>query len=101
MACPWYRRPGRDAGSPPAACVKFFYGPMDCGKSTLALQIDHNHARQGRHGLLLTRLRPLGRLAQISSRIGLARAAVEVDDEHATWPSWCAGPGPPATGSTT
>jgi len=28
--------------------LKFFYGPMDCGKSTLALQMDYNHARQGR-----------------------------------------------------
>ena len=27
---------------------------MDCGKSTLALQVDHNQSRQGRHGLRLT-----------------------------------------------
>ena len=27
---------------------------MDCGKSTLALQVDHNQSRQGRHGLLVT-----------------------------------------------
>jgi len=60
--------------------VKFFYGPMDCGKSTLALQLDYNHARQGRHGLLLTRLDRSGP-AQISSRMGLHRPAVEVDDE--------------------
>ena len=46
--------------------VKFFYGPMDCGKSTLALQLDYNHARQGRHGLLLTRLDRSGP-ARISS----------------------------------
>ena len=37
------------------ARLKFFYGPMDCGKSTLALQMDYNHARQGRRGLVLTR----------------------------------------------
>lgn len=24
----------------------FFTGTMDCGKSTLALQLDHNHAAQ-------------------------------------------------------
>ena len=30
--------------------LTFFHGPMDCGKSTLALQIDHNQARQGRRG---------------------------------------------------
>ncbi len=59
--------------------LKYFYGPMDCGKSTLALQVDHNHSRQGRHGLLLTRL-DRSRRPQISSRIGIARDAVEVDD---------------------
>ena len=46
---------GNRRALPMAAKLKFFYGPMDCGKSTLALQIDHNHARQGRRGLLLTR----------------------------------------------
>src|ERR1044072_9378095 len=44
-----------DGRLPPGATLKFFWGPMDCGKSTLALQMDHNHARQGRHGLILTR----------------------------------------------
>jgi thymidine kinase len=53
---------------------------MDCGKSTLALQMDHNHARQGRHGLVLTRNdRSLG--PRVSTRIGLTRPAVEVTDE--------------------
>jgi thymidine kinase len=51
---------------------------MDCGKSTLALQIDHNHSRQGRRGLVLTRLdrslRP-----QVTTRIGLAATAIEVE----------------------
>jgi thymidine kinase len=59
------------------AHLKFFYGPMDCGKSTLALQIDHNHARQGRHGLLLTTHDRSGG-ATITTRVGLARQAVEV-----------------------
>ncbi len=62
------------------AQLKFFYGPMDCGKSTLALQMDHNHARQGRQGLLLTRLDRSGQ-PRISSRIGLDRRAIEVTDE--------------------
>nr|WP_269634173.1 thymidine kinase [Saccharomonospora halophila] len=57
--------------------VKFFYGPMDCGKSTLALQIDHNLARQGRQGLSLVRHDRSGS-GRISSRIGIARRAVEV-----------------------
>ncbi|EHY87765.1 thymidine kinase [Saccharomonospora azurea] len=58
--------------------VKFCYGPMDCGKSTLALQIDHNLARQGRQGLLLVRHDRSG-TAQISSRIGITRRALEVE----------------------
>ncbi|GIL28995.1 thymidine kinase [Actinocatenispora comari] len=62
------------------ARLKFFHGPMDCGKSTLALQMDHNHARQGRRGLLLTRMDRSG-AARISTRIGLDRRAIEVTDE--------------------
>ncbi|WP_197318942.1 thymidine kinase [Saccharomonospora sp. NB11] len=60
--------------------VKFCYGPMDCGKSTLALQIDHNLARQGRQGLLLVRHDRSG-TAQISSRIGITRSAIEVETD--------------------
>jgi thymidine kinase len=60
--------------------VRFFHGPMDCGKSTLALQLDYNHARQGRHGLLLTRLDRAGP-ARISSRMGLEKPAIEVTDD--------------------
>ncbi len=65
---------------PSSALLKFFYGPMDCGKSTLALQIDHNHARQGRHGLLLTLHDRSGR-PQVTTRVGLTRPAIEVSDE--------------------
>ena len=54
------------------ATVKFFHGPMDCGKSTLALQLHYNHSRQGRSGLLLTKLDRSGP-ARISSRIGISR----------------------------
>ncbi|MBK1783097.1 thymidine kinase [Prauserella cavernicola] len=63
---------------PIAGKVKFCYGPMDCGKSTLALQIDHNLARQGRQGLLLVRHDRSG-TPQITSRIGITRTAVELD----------------------
>jgi thymidine kinase len=66
---------GRFAGG----TVKFFHGPMDCGKSTLALQLDYNHSRQGRHGLLLTKLDRSGP-ARISSRIGISRRAIEISD---------------------
>ncbi|GHJ44416.1 thymidine kinase [Catellatospora sp. TT07R-123] len=62
------------------AALKFFWGPMDCGKSTLALQMDHNHGRQGRRGLVLTRNdRSMG--PQVTTRIGLAHTAVEVTDD--------------------
>jgi thymidine kinase len=60
-----------------AAELTFFYGPMDCGKSTLALQIDFNHARQGRRGLLLTTHDRSGRPA-ITTRVGLARPAMVI-----------------------
>jgi thymidine kinase len=53
---------------------------MDCGKSTLALQVDHNQTRQGRHGLLLTQGDRSG-TPQISSRVGLRREAVELDPD--------------------
>ena len=60
--------------------LKFFYGPMDCGKSTLALQINHNHARQGRQGLLLTRYDRSGG-AEVTTRVGLSSDAIEVTDQ--------------------
>jgi len=62
------------------ASLTFFYGPMDCGKSTLALQMDYNHARQGRRGLVLTRNdRSLG--AKVTTRIGLSHDAIDVTDD--------------------
>jgi thymidine kinase len=60
------------------AVLKYFYGPMGCGKSTLALQLDHNHTRQGRVGMVVTRLDRAGP-GRVSSRIGLGKAAVEID----------------------
>ena len=71
---------GNRRATPMPAHLKFFFGPMDCGKSTLALQIDHNHARQGRHGMLLVRYDRSGR-PKITTRVGLAREAVEVHDD--------------------
>lgn len=64
----------------PHATLKFFWGPMDCGKSTLALQMDHNHGRQGRRGIVLTRNdRSMG--PQVTTRIGLTHDAIEVTDD--------------------
>ncbi|MEJ7651696.1 MAG: thymidine kinase [Nakamurella sp.] len=60
--------------------LKFFYGPMDCGKSLLALQLDYNRSRRGQNGLLLTRM-DRSREPRISSRIGVTKAAVEVSDD--------------------
>ncbi len=57
----------------------FYAGTMDCGKSTLALQTDHNHASRGRAGLVFTRLDRAGE-SVLSSRLGLQVPAVEVDE---------------------
>jgi thymidine kinase len=62
----------------------FFSGTMDCGKSTLALQMDHNHAARGRQGMLFTRQDRAG-AATISSRLGLIRHAYEIIDETDFW----------------
>jgi thymidine kinase len=62
------------------ASLKFFWGPMDCGKSTLALQMHYNHSRQGRVGIVLTR-NDRSHAARVTSRIGLTHDAVEVTDE--------------------
>ena len=62
----------------------FFSGTMDCGKSTLALQMHHNHAARGRAGVLFTRHDRAGS-ATISSRLGLQRRADEVDDTTDFW----------------
>jgi thymidine kinase len=65
---------------PAPAHLRFFHGPMNCGKSTLALQVDHNHSRQGRHGLLVTQ-GDRSSAPQISSRVGLSREAIEIDGD--------------------
>lgn len=51
---------------------------MSSGKSTLALQIHHNLAKQNHHGLLLSRHDREG--AVVSSRLGVSVEAVEVAD---------------------
>ncbi|MFC7381455.1 thymidine kinase [Sphaerisporangium rhizosphaerae] len=62
------------------AVLRFFHGPMDCGKSTLALQMNYNHGRQGRRGLVLTKHDRSGG-PRVTSRIGLGLSAVEVDED--------------------
>lgn len=56
--------------------LRFFFGTMGSGKSTTALQIHHNLARRGLHGLVCTQLdRMTGRL---SSRLGVSMPALDV-----------------------
>lgn len=62
----------------------FFSGTMDCGKSTLALQLDHTHRSRGRAGLVFTKLDRAGERV-LSSRLGLACPAIEVADDLDFW----------------
>lgn len=56
--------------------LRFSYGTMSSGKSTLALQVHHNLAKQSRRGMLLSLLDREG--ARVSSRLGVSVKAVEV-----------------------
>jgi thymidine kinase len=58
------------------AQLRFSFGTMGSGKSTVALQIHHNLASRDLYGLLLTTLDRAGR--QVTSRLGVAAPAVEV-----------------------
>jgi thymidine kinase len=62
----------------------YFTGPMDCGKSTLALQLAYTQAAAGRKGRLFTSLDRAGE-STISSRLGLAKPAIEVTWEFDFW----------------
>ncbi|RZU10393.1 thymidine kinase [Kribbella rubisoli] len=62
----------------------YFTGTMDCGKSTLALQMDHNHKARGRLGRIFTSHDRAGE-SVLSSRLGLSAEAVEVRAEFDFW----------------
>ena len=62
----------------------FFSGTMDCGKSTLALQMDHNHRARDRGGLIFTQCDRMG-VSVLSSRLGLTTAALEVTEDLDFW----------------
>lgn len=64
--------------------LSFFTGTMDSGKSTLALQTDHNRTARGLHGRIFTSHDRAGE-ARLSSRLGLEQAAIEVDDSFDFW----------------
>ena len=57
--------------------LHFYTGTMDSGKSTLALQTNHNHAARGRVGRIFTSRDRAG-AATLSSRLGLTHDALEV-----------------------
>jgi len=61
-----------------------FTGTMHCGKSTLALQLDHNHAARGRAGRIFTSRDRAG-AEVLSSRLGLKVDAIEVKPEFDFW----------------
>ncbi|HET6562052.1 MAG TPA: thymidine kinase [Marmoricola sp.] len=56
--------------------LQYFTGTMDSGKSTLALQTNHNHAARGRVGRIFTSHDRAGD-AMVSSRLGLVHEAIE------------------------
>ena len=58
------------------AVLRFSYGTMGSGKSTVALQIHHNLSSRGLRGLLCTQLDRDG--AVVSSRLGVSASAVDV-----------------------
>ena len=69
---------------PHVAELQFFTGTMDSGKSTLALQTNHNHAARGRIGRIFTTLDRAG-TSMVSSRLGLTHDAIEVSADFNFW----------------
>jgi thymidine kinase len=57
--------------------LRFSFGTMGSGKSTMALQIHHNLASRGLHGILCTMFDR--DRARVSSRLGVSLPAIEVD----------------------
>ncbi|MDX6293198.1 MAG: thymidine kinase [Kribbellaceae bacterium] len=66
------------------ADLLYFTGTMDCGKSTLALQMDHNHKARGRLGRIFTSNDRAGE-STLSSRLGLEADAIEVRPDFDFW----------------
>jgi thymidine kinase len=64
--------------------LQYFTGTMDSGKSTLALQTNHNHAVRGRVGRIFTSRDRAGE-SKVSSRLGLVHEAAEVGPELDFW----------------
>ncbi len=64
--------------------LQYFTGTMDSGKSTLALQTNHNHAARGRIGRIFTSHDRAGD-SKVSSRLGLVHDAIEVAPDLDFW----------------
>ena len=64
--------------------LQFFTGTMDSGKSTLALQTNHNRAARGLVGRIFSSRDRAGS-GMLSSRLGLQQAAIEVDSGFHFW----------------
>jgi thymidine kinase len=64
--------------------LQYFTGTMDSGKSTLALQTNHNHAARGRVGRIFTSHDRAGD-SRVSSRLGLVHDAIEVGPDLDFW----------------
>lgn len=61
------------------ATLRFSFGTMGSGKSTMALQVHFNLAAGGLSGLLLTKLVRDG--SQVTSRLGVSAPAIEISAE--------------------
>jgi thymidine kinase len=61
------------------AVLRFSYGIMGSGKSTVALQVHHNLVRRGMKGVLCTLFDRDGTV--VSSRLGVSRPATEITPE--------------------
>jgi len=64
--------------------LTFWTGTMDAGKSTLALQTNHNHTARGLVGLIFTS-HDRGGEATVTSRLGLVHPAREVTPDLDFW----------------
>jgi len=62
----------------------FFSGTMDCGKSTLALQLAYNRRARNLEGLIFSRNDRAGE-GRLSSRLGLDVPAIEVGPDTDIW----------------
>lgn len=62
----------------------FHSGPMDCGKSTMALQLEHVHSTHGRRGRVFSSLDRAGE-GIITSRLGLTARAIKAPPDFNFW----------------